>query len=349
VHPEGWKLRLPPGHTTYSVRFRHRGQRVERSTGTSDPGEAAVEAARIYAAIVGGRSAARPTSAGFDQEVANFLADYEMAHAKGTFDTVTMYFRAHIIPFFGSFDAFTPLSYADYVRMRIGRATRVTVRKELSALRQFVDWCGQHGVTLPPVSPLPKQGHPGVRARNARKRKATIITAAEAKRILAAMPERSRRTKAWVRPMFVVLWETGLRPSTVLKLEAPLHYAKGSRRLFISREIDKEQYERHVPLSREARRALDKVCPKAGRLFDAQEGSLRASLEAAIRGCNLEHRRISVYDFKHSRISIDANSGAPLAGVAHLVGHRHISTTALYVQTGEAAAQAAIASRRTRG
>jgi site-specific recombinase XerD len=54
---------------------------------------------------------------------------------------------------------------------------------------------------------------------------------------------------------------------------------------------------------------------------------------------------VSVYDFKHSRISIDANSGAPLAGVAHLVGHKHISTTALYVQTGEAAAQAALAAR----
>jgi site-specific recombinase XerD len=56
---------------------------------------------------------------------------------------------------------------------------------------------------------------------------------------------------------------------------------------------------------------------------------------------------VSVYDFKHSRISIDANSGAPLAGVAHLVGHKHISTTALYVQTGEAAARAALAARRS--
>jgi integrase len=348
VYVEGWKLRLPRGHKTYSVRFRHRGGRIERSTGKSDPHEAAAEAARMYAAIVSGRSAERPRTAGFDQEVANFLADYEVTHAEGTFATVTMYFRAHIIPFFGSFDAFTPLSYADYVRMRITKTTRVTVRKELSALRQFVDWCGQHGATLPTVPHLPKQGHPGVRAKNARKRKATIITDAEAKQICAAMPERSRRTRQWVRSIFVVLWETGLRPTTVLRLEAPLHYSKGSRRLFISREIDKEQYERHVPLSREARKALDKVCPKAGRLFSAQEGSLRGMLEAAVKACGLEHRKISVYDFKHSRISIDANSGAPLAGVAHLVGHKYISTTALYVQTGEVAAQAAIASRSRR-
>ena len=77
MHAEGWKLRLPPGHKTYSVRFRHKGKRVERSTGKSHPGEASAEAARIYAAIVSGRGEARPISAAFDQEVANFLADYE--------------------------------------------------------------------------------------------------------------------------------------------------------------------------------------------------------------------------------------------------------------------------------
>jgi integrase len=340
-------LRLPPGHKTLTVRFRHKGKRVERSTGKSDPSEAAREAAQIYAAVVTGRSAPLAVAAAFDQAVASFLADYETTHTRGTFETVKMYFRAHIIPFFGAFQAFTPTSYADYVRRRIRQATRVTLRKELSALRLFVDWAGQHGISLPAVPSLPKQGHPGVRAKNARKRKATILSTAEANQIFASMPEKSARTGTWVRPLFIVLWETGLRPSTVLKLEAPLHYTKGSPRLFISREIDKERYERHVPLSRAARKALDRVCPDAGKLFDVRERSLRDSLEAALRVCGLTHRKVSVYDFKHSRISIDANSGAPLAGVAHLVGHKHISTTALDVQTGEAAARAALAARRT--
>jgi integrase len=56
----------------------------------------------------------------------------------------------------------------------------------------------------------------------------------------------------------------------------------------------------------------------------------------------MSDRKISVYDFKHSRISLGANSGAPLAGIAHLVGHKHVSTTALYVTTGEAAAAEAL-------
>ena len=35
--------------------------------------------------------------------------------------------------------------------------------------------------------------------------------------------------------------------------------------------------------------------------------------------------------------------GVPLAGVAHRVGHKHLTTTALYVATGEAAAKEALA------
>jgi Transposase IS66 family/IS66 C-terminal element len=55
VHLEGRKLRLPRGQQTLTVRFRHKGKRVERSTGKSDPAQAAREAAQLYAPV---RSAA---------------------------------------------------------------------------------------------------------------------------------------------------------------------------------------------------------------------------------------------------------------------------------------------------
>jgi integrase len=343
----GWKLRLPEGRNrrTYLVRFRHAGQRVERSTGCSDPEKAAVEAARIYADIVSGRQVTRVSVAtDLATAVASFLADFELENSAEWTEIVTLYFRVHLLPFFGTFEHFTLASYADYGRSRLQKASRPTVRKELSALRRFVAWCAEHGTELPPVPPLPKHGHPGTRAKNARKRKATILTEAEAARILLAMPERSRNTREPVRPLFAVLWETGLRPITVLRLETPLHYKKGAARLFVTREIDKESFERHVPLSREARKALDRVCPdEPGRLFKGTLSALRHWLEAAVRKAGLTHRNISVYDFKHSRISIGANSGAPLAGIAHLVGHKHVSTTALYVTTGEDAARDALA------
>lgn len=280
---------------------------------------------------------------------ATFLVDYQATHADGTGKNAEDYFRVNFLPFFGNFERFARASYSDYMRDRISRVTRTTLRKELSCLRMFIAWCGQRDVHLPPVPPLPKAGHPGTRSKRARKRKATIIEPAEAKRILVAMPERSRRTGCFVRPLFSLLWETGLRPTTVLKLSAPLNYRKAAKTLFINREIDKEGYERHVPLSAAARKALDRVVPKKGLLFDAAEGSLRDSLVAAVKAAGLVARRIGVYDFKHSRISIAANSGAPLAGVAFLVGHKHVSTTALYVQAGEHAARKALAIMERRG
>ena len=94
---------------------------------------------------------------------------------------------------------------------------------------------------------------------------ATILTQEDVQKILAVMPERSRRTGAWVRPLFTVLWETGLRPITVLALEAGVHYTKGEARLFISEDVDKVGNKRHVPLSERAREALDLVYPYTGK------------------------------------------------------------------------------------
>ena len=54
-----------------------------------------------------------------------------------------------------------------------------------------------------------------------------------------------------------VLWETGLRSSTVVALEAPRDYRRGSRELFLPREGDKAHDERVVPLTPAARKALD--------------------------------------------------------------------------------------------
>jgi integrase len=347
---QGFRLRRHERTGLYFVRFRHAGRRYEKSTGARDSKDASIEAARIYADIVSGRKVARPVSAALDEAVASYLADFELANSASWAKIVTIYFRAHILPFFGSFDAFTLASYGDYIRERIQHVTRVTVRKEISALRQFRAWCVEHDLSLPEVPSVPKHGRVGRRHKHARKRKATIITPDEAARIIAAMPERGPRApRHRVRDVFTVLWETGLRPVTVLALETPLHFRKGQDHLFISREVDKEGFERKAHLSDPARAALDRAvadCPPkiGGRIFTVAKASLRHYLAAAVAEAGLTDRNISVYDFKHSRISLGANTlGVPLAGIAHMVGHKHISTTALYVQTGEAAAKQALA------
>jgi site-specific recombinase XerD len=277
--------------------------------------------------------------------VAAFLAAYSLSHADGTGVTVEGYYKANLLPFFGSFERFTEASYGDYMRERIQRVTRTTLRKELSALRQFRSWCAERGVKLPEIPSLPKYGHDGVRAKNARKQVATILTEREIKQILLAMPERSRRTGNFVRPFFIAYWETGLRPTSLLKLEAGVNYTKGSKSLFLGNSQDKAHFGRTIPLTDAARKALDRVVPKSGvgKLFTGiDKQTLRESLEAAMAKTKIT-KRVSVYDFKHSRATQLANSGAPLTGVMHLLGHRRISTTAGYVQGGEKAALEALA------
>ncbi len=159
---QGWKLVLNPGCSVHTVRFRWAGKRVHRSTGKSDPNEAAVEAAKIYSDVVSGRTEARSVSSDLAESFSQWLATYEMTHEKGTFANVELYVSAQLLPFFKSFESFTPLGYAEYQRMRIRAITRVTLRKELSALRGFVDWCNtEHGMSLPPVPSLPKAGPRG--------------------------------------------------------------------------------------------------------------------------------------------------------------------------------------------
>jgi integrase len=343
-HGGSWECFLPKGRTIYVVRFRTPSGRVTRSTGESDSRKAAQEAARIYADVISGRVATRAAvSADLEKAFAGWLAEYEMTHAAGTTETVTDYVRADLLPFFQTFDRFTAPSYSEYIRKRIKEVTRSTLRKELSALRMFCAWCVEQGVSgLPPIPSLPKAGHPGTRAPNARRRTGNALTPAEIAELLLAMPERSRRTGDFVRPFFQILWETGLRPySTVAKLEAPLHYRRGQDTLFISREIDKSRYERRIPLTDAAREALDRVCPESGPLFPGNPDNMRDALLSALRATGID-KPFSIYDIRHSRISHLANSGAALAGVAFLVGHKHVSTTALYVHASMAAAESAL-------
>lgn len=333
---EGWKLRTK-GDTLF-VRFRHEGRRYDRSTGTGDPVTAAREAARIYAETVSGRVVRR--SGRLDEMFADWLAEYEKAHAKGTAATVTGYVRAALLPFFEEPGRITKESALDYARARLTQATRSTVRKELSALRQFVSWAGLD-VEIPG---LPRHGHPGKRSPNARKRRATVLTPDQVERLLRALPERGERHKAHVRAFFRVLWETALRESTVFALEAPLHYRKGAKRLFVTREIDKAFDERHLALTPAARKALDLVVPEVGRLFTPFD--LRGPLRAACIAAKLP--RISPYDLRHSRITSWANSGAPLTGVMHLAGHASLATTARYVVSDELAADAVLRASKRR-
>lgn len=345
-HSQGWTIRRAAGRTVWLVRFTEGGVDVEKSTGERDRGKASRKAAEIYAEAISGIVRPKLENYSLVGLASDWVADYTMTHAAGTALGAEGYMNT-LTTYFEDFERFTEAGYAGYMRMRIATVSRATLRKELSALRMFVDWLKQEkGLAFPEVPGLPKKGHAGARGKNARRRQATILSPAEVTRILAAMPDRGPRSGAWVRPFFTLLWETGLRPySTLARLENPLHWSEGRRDLFISREIDKAKYERTVPLTATALATLEQT---GGTFPGVNDGSMRPALESAVIAAAVK-KVVSIYDFRHSRISQLANSGAPLAGVAFLVGHKDISTTAKYVQTSAQAASAALSWGGNRG
>jgi integrase len=335
-HAEGFKLRQPGGAgTTYFVRFTHNGRQREFTTGTRDPGEASALAGQRYAEIVSGRRTPRKVSQDLELLIASWISEYEKNHSPKQTANEIMYARAHWIPFFGDLSRLTKESIGDYSRERLTKATRSTVRKELSGLRMFIEWAGL-GVEVPS---LPKHGHPGKRHKNARKEQATILEPEDVEKLLAALPERGKKHGHPVRAFFRVLWETGLRPVTLERLEVGKHYTRGASELVLGDASDKAHHRRTIPITTQARRALDRILPDVGLIFPrfSHPHILRSAMAAAGLA------NVSTYDIKHSRISELANTpGVPLAGVQFLVGHKYVSTTARYVRASRAAADAVL-------
>lgn len=343
---EGWQLRKQPNSPFWFVRFRHKGRRHEKSTRETDKAKARARAAEIYAETVSGRAVVRaPSGAGsLVDALTDWLDVYADEHREGTTDTVAGYAEAHWVPFFRDAEHFTTATVDDYRRARLQKVTRSSVRKELSGLRIFAEWWGAHGGPVVEVPPLPKQGLPGTRHKNARKPKAIILKPAEVERMIHELPERNK-LGAPVRDMVRVLWETGLRESTVFELRTPEHFEPGRAELLVTRDIDKtaESGERRLDITAACRHALERAAPPEGGLI-FRRFSLREPIAAACTAAEL--RVISPYDLRHSRLSAWANAGGPIAGVQYLAGHKHVSTTARYIQASREAARAVLRSAK---
>lgn len=346
---EGWKLRRQRNSPFWFVRFRHKRRRYEKSTGKKDKGEARARAAEIYADVVSGRVAltvgADPTGDKLIDALTQWLDVYADEHKPRTTETVTGYAEAHWIPFFRSASRFTTPMIDAYRRARLGKATRSTVRKELSGLRRFSEWWAENAGPRVDVPSLPKHGLPGKRAKNARKPKALVLTPEQVELVLGELPERNKLGKP-VRDLFRVLWETALRESTVYALEVPTHFKCGARELLITREIDKtaESGERRLDITDACSKALTRLAPSSGLIFKRIQ--LRYPLRRACVAADVPV--VSPYDLRHSRLSAWANAGGPLAGVQYLAGHASISTTARYIHASRDAAKAVLGWKKKR-
>lgn len=336
---EGWRLREKAG--SWYVRFTWNNRRYEVSTGESDRGKAEKRAAKIYGDIVNGRSHREGLGVARGLELSELVASWLDQHPvrDNTRECYMGYAREYISKF-GELDQMTGDAISSWGRELLAQHTRKTTTKKLHVLRAFLQWCKeQRYLSEVPKFDLPPKKALGKKAAM-RKEMWTILSEEEAVAIINALPESSRYRPAYpVRSFFVFLWETGLRESTVSKLEYGRHYREGfGNKLFISADIDKAGFERWVPLTDAALWALrGAVCAGDNNKFIWGEHDHRKAIAKACASCGIDPAKaanFSPYDLRHSRATQLADRGA-LTGLAYLLGHRQLSTTNVYMHPQE--------------
>lgn len=352
----GWSLQRDSRTGVYTVRFRHAGDRIHRSTGESDRGAAQKEATRIYAEVISGRR--RKVVGRASGDLDELFGAWILAHGPGRApETIATYegYCAGFGAYFRSLAAMTDASCGDYARARLRQVSASTVRKELSALRLFLAWALEEGYLAEPVTVpgIPKRAIGTPKTKGAKVR--VQLTREQVEALIAAIPETTRRRRGDrdgrpvpARAFVIVMAETGLRRATLWRLRAPEHYHRGAEVLTVSRDIDKAREGRPLPLSARARAALDAVCPDEGPIFGRAD--LRHTLAEASRDIGLPPHlagRVSYHDLRHAFLSDLAASGASLAGLQYLAGHRHASTSARYIHATQKAAEEALRARDT--
>ena len=344
---DGWTLTTDPRTGTKGVRFRHAGRRYHRSTGRRDRSEAQGIAAQIYEAVTTGRVNTAPRSLvgqSVEELVGGWLEAAEKERRPATLGLWELYADAHWVPFFrDGADLMSPAVLARYVSLRLGQVTASTVRKECSALQSLLRWCARPDVGLIEKAPTVPRPPKGARGTPASAKTRVDLTPAQVEVLIEALPEHIRGG-APCRAFFRVLWETGLRRGTLLRLVAPGDYHHGAESLCIRDESDKAAYGRELPLTDAARAALDSVCPAKGPIFEPAD--YRYQLAKAAKAAGIPKHlagHVSAHDFRHARTTDLLDRGASLTGVAYLVGHRRVSTTDGYTHARESAAREALA------
>lgn len=352
-HAEGWKLVWRAG-VAY-VRFRHEGARVDRSTGARDAREAATRAADIYAKWIRGANVPRrkisASKLSLEDLFLEWLSSLHGVLAPGTISTNEIY-GAHLLAFFPDLDAITTSTVRAYSQERLAKVQRKTLRKELSALRVFLSWADECGyVKNMPHVPTPARTATGT-VQIKRKAEPVPVTEKQADRIIAALPEWSRfigGKRVPVRAFVRVLWETGLRPSTVHRIEVPAHWQPGSSTLEIPSKNDKARFGRKIHLTPAAVKALELAWSKGKRgaqpfgRVGAIRTDYRKTLRRAAVRCKLPNAgALSLYDFRHARALDVLDKTSDLQGAAFMLGHKQLTTTNKYLHPGESAGERVI-------
>jgi len=358
---EGWSVgdpRTPGGVRT--VRFSFNKRQCEISTGERGYTEACAAAARLVPEYIA-RGGPAPKVGGKklhpDALLGPIAADWVDSLAPTALnEAFALQIVAHIVPWFRTLDRLTPELCPEYYTHRLGQVQRSTVTKEVTCLRAFVEWL--HGKGLTSVKPddlpaVPKRD-PGT-PHKVGKREPQAVEPAELRAILHGLPARCKERRkesgneTLCRLLYALYYETGLRPKTIHSLAVPDNWRKGEDVLRLAAKNDKTKFARAVPISRAARLILHWLTeggtrrgPIFGRRPDHRDTVKRVA--KAVLGERGAH--FQFYDLRRAAGTHAINAGAPLTGVAWLLGHKHVSTTSKYIKPGQRAAEQALRARR---
>ena len=358
---KGWVLRNPkPGRTFYTVRFTDKaGAQKEFSTGESDAGKAAIRAAEIYASDLTAAPVVGPRidpHLKLEVHFASWLASLKSTHDEQTVRTYLIHSRSFLEFFGDSLSRITTASMANYSRKRLDEVLRVTLLKERSTMNGFLGWCVEQGILaeahMPKWPRLPKKA---IGTRSGPQRETPVdVTPAQVNAFLAELPLWSRARQGEpsfaIRARFIVAYETGLRPALLDALEMPKHWRPGSTEIVIEKQHDKARFGRKVPISARCAEALERTVLalglKSGLIFGRH--SHRYWVERAARAAGLPED-FAPYDLRHARAGHLLDAGGAMRAVAHLLGHRKLTTTDRYLRAQEGDARAALEAAHSRG
>lgn len=328
----------------WHVRFTHAGKRWSVSTGTGDFARAKELAPKIYAEAV---TAENTSTTRLQRELGTFRADrdpLDVAVARwihsleGRLDPATIHtyqqaYSSKWLVRWASLEAVDALATSAFVAERLRQVTASSARKEASALRSFLSFA--FGDRAPPVPSIPKRA---LGTRKLRPAKSIIVEPKLLQRAIDALPEWSKPrlgVRHPIRARIVIQYETGLRREAVSLLEWA--DVRGNV-LEIRDEVDKVRLGRELPLSARAVAALAGLPKKPGPIFGSHDYRWAMARLAAAVGVPVVHLRA----LRHNRGSHLANAGVALPAIQYLLGHKHVSTTAIYLHANKDAAFAAV-------
>jgi integrase len=364
-NPRGWSLREPRGREPFYVRFRWAERDFELSCGPRDYDNPARDraiareaAARRYAHTVATYRATTPgkvrpssrAAADFEKAVDGWLAALEATHDPGTVRCYGEYFDSHWSYFFPGLHDVTTQRCEEYRNARLGKVQASTVRKELSALRNFIGWAVSRKLMRPvEVAGVPKRAvgtpHPQ------RRRQAAIeLSPQEVAKLIAALPEWSTSPRVLPHPIrarFVVQYETGLRADLISALEVPKHYRRGAKEITITPDLDKLRFARKVRISDTCRAALDSVIPKGvkGARFIFGHHDYRQAIRKAALVAIKPRERAKAFCGAHlrsARMTHWLDGGASITALMWQTGLKRVETVTRYARAGKRAGDALI-------